>query len=172
MLLIVWCSINGYVVFLGNYFLRYADHGTPFDTSLDETAAEEDILVAVGDEASGYFSEESEDESEELKQDFVDEYADGGTRRSSYQEKKEKHSSKAPILTNTALSVLRQIGKYLQMSRLLRPIAFDIIMCMTQLFDFYVYGVHRFFAADLVSIQAICWLGWYKDSFIENWFRK
>ncbi|KAF2896789.1 hypothetical protein ILUMI_09384 [Ignelater luminosus] len=133
----------------GNYFLRYADHGTPFDTSLDETAVEEDILVAVGDEASGYFSEESEDESEELKQDFVDEYADGGTRRSSYQEKKEKHSSKAPILTNTALSVLRQIGKYLQMSRLLRPIAFDIIMCMTQLFDFYVYAVHRFFAADL-----------------------
>lgn len=35
------------------------------------------------------------------------------------------------------------------MSRLLRPIAFDVIMCMTQLFDFYLYTIHLFFASDL-----------------------
>lgn len=130
---------------------------------------EEDILATVGDEASGYFSEESDDESEELKQDFVDEYANNYSQRccshlsqshknikfqhfrSTDHEKKDKHNSKGPVLTNTALTVLRQIGKYLQMSRLLRAIAFDIIMCMTQLFDFYFYVVHSFFAGDLVS---------------------
>lgn len=72
----------------------------------------------------------------------------------SHTQKKEKHNCKAPILTNTSLSVLRQMGKYLQMSRLLRPIAFDIIQCMTQLFDFYIYVVHLFFAADLTISSA------------------
>ncbi|KAF5276706.1 hypothetical protein FQR65_LT16233 [Abscondita terminalis] len=132
----------------GNYFLRYSEHGTPFDRSLDDTIVDEDILVTLGEEGYGYFSDESDDESEELKQDFVDENADGVVERVNTKIK-EKHNYKAPILTNTSLSVLRQMGKYLQMSRLLRPIAFDIIQCMTQLFDFYIYVVHLFFASDL-----------------------
>lgn len=65
---------------IGNYFTRYAEHGTPFDTKLDETIIEEDILVNMCDEASGYFSEES-DESDELKKDFVDEYVDENNER-------------------------------------------------------------------------------------------
>ncbi|XP_025830981.1 syndetin isoform X2 [Agrilus planipennis] len=135
---------------VGNFFLRYAQHGTPFDLSLDETITEEDILASVGDEASGYFSEESEEEeSEELRKDFVEDFVDETAPKIPQKDKREKHSVKAPILTNTTLTVLRQMGKYLQMSRLLRPIAFDIIMCMTQLFDFYLYTVHSFFASDL-----------------------
>ncbi|KAB0791414.1 hypothetical protein PPYR_03214 [Photinus pyralis] len=135
---------------VGNYFLRYSEHGTPFDRSLDESVVQEDIL-ATGDEGGGYFSDETDDESEELKQDFVDDY--DNIQRSS-PEKKEKRPSKSPILTNTSLSLLRQIGKYLQMSQLLRPIAFDVIMCMTQLFDFYLYTVHLFFASDLTVASA------------------
>lgn len=61
---------------VGNYFIRYADHGTPFDSKLDETVFEEDILATMCDEASGYFSEDSEEESEELHKDYIDEYAD------------------------------------------------------------------------------------------------
>lgn len=57
---------------------------------------------------------------------------------------------KSPILTNTTLTVLRHCGKYLQMSHLLRPIAFEVIVCMSQLFDYYLYAVHAFFTADLV----------------------
>lgn len=51
--------------------MRYLEHGTPFDNQLDESVIEEDILASVGDEASGYFSEESEEENEELRRDFV-----------------------------------------------------------------------------------------------------
>lgn len=65
-------------------------------------------------------------------------------------EKRDKHNAKIPILTNTTLTVLRQMGKYLQMSRLLKPIAYNIIMCMNQLFDYYLYAVHSFFTSDLV----------------------
>lgn len=43
------------------------------------------------------------------------------------------------------------MGKYLQMSRLLRPISYKIIMCMNELFYYYLYAVHTFFASDLVS---------------------
>lgn len=60
---------------IGNYFIRYAEHGTPFDNGLDDTVVEEDIL-ALENDASGYFSEDSEEESEELRKDYVDEYAD------------------------------------------------------------------------------------------------
>lgn len=59
---------------VGNYFIRYAERGTPFDSRLDETMVEEDILM-TGDEDYG-FSDESEEESEELRRDYVDEYAD------------------------------------------------------------------------------------------------
>lgn len=37
------------------------------------------------------------------------------------------------------------------MSRLLKPIAYNIIMCMNQLFDYYLYAVHAFFTYDLVT---------------------
>ncbi|KAJ8933780.1 hypothetical protein NQ314_013816 [Rhamnusium bicolor] len=136
---------------IGNYFIRYADHGTPFDNGLDSTVIEEDILVSEND-ASGYFSDDSDEESEELRRDYVDEYADDINNSNQHyvsKDKKEKHHHKAPILTNTTLSVLRQIGKYVQMSRLLKPIAYQIISCMNQLFDYYLYSVHLFFARDL-----------------------
>ncbi|VEN33781.1 unnamed protein product [Callosobruchus maculatus] len=132
---------------VGNYFIRYADHGTPFDARLDDTIIEEDILATEND-GSGYYSEESEEESEELKKDFVEEFGDENQARP-VKDKKDRQHHKAPILTNTTLSVLRQIGKYIQMSRLLKPIAFQIISCMNQLFDYYLYAVHLFFASDL-----------------------
>lgn len=127
----------------GNYFIRHSDHGTPFDSGLDETVIDEDILADEND-ASGYFSEESEDESEEIKKDSEDENSKNVPK-----EKKDKNAHRAPILTNTTLSVLRQMGKYLQMSRLLRPISYKIIMCMNELFYYYLYAVHTFFASDL-----------------------
>lgn len=139
-------SQDGSSTITGSYFIRYAERGTPFDSRLDETIIDEDILV-TGDEASGYFSEDSDEESEELRRDYVDEYADDNAHR----HKKEKHNTKAPILTNTTLTVLRQMGKYLQMSRLMRPIAYNIITRMNELFDFYLYAVHSFFTSDLVS---------------------
>lgn len=131
----------------GNYFIRYAEHGTPFEAGLDDTIIEEDIL-AVDNEGSGYFSDDSDEESEELRKDFVDE---DNIKQFSVPKNEEKHPHhhKTPVLTNTTLSVLRQMGKYIQMSRLLKPIAYQIITCMNQLFDFYLYSVHLFFTADL-----------------------
>ena len=32
-------------------------------------------------------------------------------------------------------------GKYMQMMTVLKPIAFDVILCMSQLFDYYFYTV-------------------------------
>ncbi|GFG36817.1 hypothetical protein Cfor_08649 [Coptotermes formosanus] len=137
------------------YFTRYCDSGSPFDVGLDEVQ-EEDILVNCGvrDEPSGYFSDESdEDIPEELKKDFVDENV-GDTVSTKHSKPSSKKMSrrefmKAPILTNTTLTVLRQCGTYVQMSRLLRPIACEVIECMSQLFDYYLFAVHTFFTADL-----------------------
>lgn len=56
-----------------------------------------------------------------------------------------------PLLTNTTLTVLRHCGKYLQMSRLLRTVAMDVIISLSQLFQYYLFTVHALFTADLVS---------------------
>ncbi len=39
----------------------------------------------------------------------------------------------------------------MQMVAVLKPIAFDVVICMSQLFDYYLYAVYTFFATDLVS---------------------
>lgn len=38
-------------------------------------------------------------------------------------------------------SYLFPSGKYMQMMTVLKPIAFDVILCMSQLFDYYFYTV-------------------------------
>ena len=32
-------------------------------------------------------------------------------------------------------------GKYMQMMNVLKPIAFDVVICMSQLFDYYLFSV-------------------------------
>uniref|UniRef100_A0A8B9T3K0 VPS50 subunit of EARP/GARPII complex n=1 Tax=Anas platyrhynchos TaxID=8839 RepID=A0A8B9T3K0_ANAPL len=54
----------------------------------------------------------------------------------------------APILTNTTLNVVRLVGKYMQMMNILKPIAFDVIHFMSQLFDYYLYAVYTFFGRN------------------------
>lgn len=55
--------------------------------------------------------------------------------------------SQAAIVTNTTLTILRLFGKYIQMMRLLQPIAFDVMVCLSHLFDYYLYSVFTFFGA-------------------------
>jgi len=35
---------------------------------------------------------------------------------------------------------------------MLKPIAFDVIICMTQLFDYYLYTIYSLFACDMGEI--------------------
>lgn len=41
------------------------------------------------------------------------------------------------------------VGKYMQMMNVLKPIAFDVVICMSQLFDYYLFAV---------SISLICYV--------------
>lgn len=49
------------------YFLRFSEKSSPFDGGLDAAMFEEDILSGIVDEASCYFSEESDDELKSLQ---------------------------------------------------------------------------------------------------------
>lgn len=45
-------------------------------------------------------------------------------------------------------------GKYMQMMNILKPIAFDVIHCVSQLFDYYLYAVYTFFGRnDMVQYR-------------------
>lgn len=121
------------------YFLRFSEKSSPFDGGFDEAMLEEDILAGIADESSCYFSEESE---EEQTQD---------TNTNDTIVNNSILSSKMNItVNNSSLNVLRCIGRYLQMCKLLHSISPQIVKSMTELIDFYIFVVHEFFAKDMV----------------------
>ncbi|KAE8596232.1 hypothetical protein XENTR_v10016019 [Xenopus tropicalis] len=144
-------------------FEQYTNGGNPFEIQAavkdDDT---EDVLAANGYESdelekSAYQEYDSDsDVPEELKRDYIDEQTGDVPTKSVSREtlrsrKRSDYSlnkANAPILTNTTLNVIRLVGKYMQMMTILKPIAFDVIHCMSQLFDYYLYAVYTFFGRN------------------------
>lgn len=59
-----------------------------------------------------------------------------------------------PLLTNTTLTVMRHCGKYLKICNILKSISEDVVTCLCQLFEYYLYSVHLLFTSDtLVGIK-------------------
>eukprot|EP00794_Sanderia_malayensis_P003270 gene3270-3751_t len=97
----------------------------------------------------------SAEKDDELKMDYVDENTGEETdMRSRERSKRERIISlNTPIISNTTLNVLRSFGKYMQMMSVLKPIAFDVVICMSQLFDYYLYAVYTFFCSTSNEIS-------------------
>ncbi|CAL4139788.1 unnamed protein product, partial [Meganyctiphanes norvegica] len=77
--------------------------------------------------------------------EYIDEKNGGHLNRKV--DPKKSGNAAGPIVTNTTLTILRLIGKYIQMMRLLQPIAFDVMVCLSHLFDYYLFTVFNFFGA-------------------------
>ncbi|CAL8294189.1 unnamed protein product [Merluccius merluccius] len=144
-------------------FQQFLLEGNPFEMHIENKEEEtEDVLAS-----NGYESDELEksvfqdydsdsDVPDELKQDYVDEQTGDAPLKSASRETMRSHKKSdyslnkcnAPILTNTTLNVIRLLGKYMQMMNILKPIAFDVIHCVSQLFDYYLYAVYTFFGRN------------------------
>uniref|UniRef100_A0A5F5Q103 VPS50 subunit of EARP/GARPII complex n=1 Tax=Equus caballus TaxID=9796 RepID=A0A5F5Q103_HORSE len=144
-------------------FEQYCSGGNPFEIQANHKDEEtEDVLASNGyesdeQEKSAYQEYDSDsDVPEELKRDYVDEQTGDAPVKSVSREtlksrKKSDYSLNkvnAPILTNTTLNVIRLVGKYMQMMNILKPIAFDVIHFMSQLFDYYLYAIYTFFGRN------------------------
>nr|XP_036875715.1 syndetin [Manis javanica] len=144
-------------------FEQYCSGGNPFEIPANHKDEEtEDVLASNGyesdeQEKSAYQEYDSDsDVPEELKRDYVDEQTGDAPVKSVSREtlksrKKSDYSLNkvnAPILTNTTLNVIRLVGKYMQMMNILKPIAFDVIHFMSQLFDYYLYAIYTFFGRN------------------------
>ncbi|KAM8766116.1 syndetin isoform 2-T2 [Acanthopagrus schlegelii] len=144
-------------------FQQFLQEGNPFEMPAEHREEEtEDVLASNGYESdelekSVYQDYDSDsDVPEELKQDFVDEQTGDvplkSVSRETIRSKKKSdynlNKTNAPILTNTTLNVIRLVGKYMQMMNILKPIAFDVIHCVSQLFDYYLYAVYTFFGRN------------------------
>jgi syndetin len=113
------------------YFVRFAEKSSPFENLYDQRMIEEDILSGIADETSCYYSEDSSDNDNDIK--VID----------------DKNISSTLTINNTSLNLLRIIGRYLQMCRLLYAISTHIIYSMTELIDFYFISIYELFAKDL-----------------------
>uniref|UniRef100_A0A8D0GFC8 VPS50 subunit of EARP/GARPII complex n=1 Tax=Sphenodon punctatus TaxID=8508 RepID=A0A8D0GFC8_SPHPU len=144
-------------------FEQYCNGGNPFEIQANNKDDEtEDVLASNGyesdeQEKSAYQEYDSDsDVPEELKRDYVDEQTGDApvksvsreTLRSRKRSDYSLNKGNAPILTNTTLNVIRLVGKYMQMMNILKPISFDVIHFMSQLFDYYLYAVYTFFGRN------------------------
>ncbi|XP_064613648.1 LOW QUALITY PROTEIN: syndetin-like [Liolophura sinensis] len=143
------------------YFQKFKGDGNPFDIQKDEEE-HEDVLATNGMDDSGFgYKDDSDSDSDvpdELKQEFIDELAGETTPAKRSLKKLSRSRSNfrpAPIITNTTLNVVRVFGKYMQMMTYLKPIAFDVILCMSQLFDYYLYTVYTYFGTDLPELNSL-----------------
>ena len=50
-------------------------------------------------------------------------------------------------MTNTAVTVLRFCGQYVQMADALHPIASEVIQGLSSLYDLYIFSVYQFYSA-------------------------
>ncbi|KAL5278409.1 CCDC132 family protein [Megaselia abdita] len=117
------------------YFMRFSEKSSPFDGGLDAAMLEEDILSGIVDEGSCYFSEESDDENKSFLNISEDDCST-------------ELSSNEIMANNTSVNVLRCIGRYMEMCKLLHSISPKIINSMLELIDFYGYTVHEIFCKD------------------------
>lgn len=115
------------------YFARFSEKSSPFENLFDQKMIEEDILSGIADEASCYYSEDSSD-NENNNQNSAD---------------NDDKSSSVLTVNNTSLNILRVVGRYLKMCRLLYAISAHIVFSMTELIDFYIYAIYEIFAKDL-----------------------
>ncbi|CAF0822150.1 unnamed protein product [Adineta steineri] len=102
----------------------YTEHEHPFD--LDQTRTTF---------FSSWLQYKSDSENEQKRSSMY------GNRSHYHDDKNE-----STIVTNTTLNVIRLFGRYMKMIEMLKPIAFDVIICMTQFFDYYLYTVYPLFA--------------------------
>lgn len=128
------------------YFYSFAEKSSPFDGGFDDTMLEEDILAGIADESSCYFSEDSDEETTTTTTKL--------TTAATPTQATAAAAAVAPavIVNNASLNVLRCIGRYLQMCRLLHSISPNIVASMTELIDFYTFVVHDVFGSDLVRV--------------------
>ncbi|XP_014679022.1 PREDICTED: syndetin-like, partial [Priapulus caudatus] len=116
-------------------------------------------------------STSDDDVPEELKQDYIEEGVTGEShayrplpmrcmpRRPSWKATKappicHKHNSDGASLVWVIVSYRpHNFCKYIQMMDCLRTIAFDVTICMSQLFDFYLYAVYSFFASEMMEVN-------------------
>jgi hypothetical protein len=118
------------------YFVRFSEKSSPFENLFDQKMIEEDILSGIADETSCYYSEDSSGDDNEPITD--------------------ENSSSTLTINNTSLNILRIIGRYLQMCRLLYAISAHIIYSMTELIDFFIFATYEIFAKDsLVPGEAL-----------------
>jgi len=140
-------------------FQQFAMSGTPFD-SLCQESLEEDILIEGGEYDHRNESDSEDDLSEEQKQELVEENRDmGRTGLTQLVRAPVVSNPSTPLsgltVSNTAVMLLRLIGRYSHMMKVLQPIAEEVWKGICQLFEFYLYTVNMFFSRDLPESEQI-----------------
>uniref|UniRef100_A0A6A7G7D6 Syndetin-like n=3 Tax=Hirondellea gigas TaxID=1518452 RepID=A0A6A7G7D6_9CRUS len=132
--------------------------GSPFDVCSEDSIIEEDILASNsgGQYDHEHSDEDSDDEDydDNLRREFVEDNEDSndvgqhltndvGVRTDAA--RRAQTMARVAVVSNTSLAILRLVGKYLRMMKLLQPIAYDVFVCLTQLVHYYLYTIcHTF----------------------------
>lgn len=91
------------------------------------------------------YDQESDDEDEELKQDYV---VEEGVDEQHHviQTKDEPEIGTGASVTIVCVNLVKYIGNYLQMMEILQPIAYEVFQGVSELYQYYLYIVFYFFS--------------------------
>eukprot|EP01104_Vermistella_antarctica_P008256 TRINITY_DN2060_c1_g1_i1.p1 TRINITY_DN2060_c1_g1~~TRINITY_DN2060_c1_g1_i1.p1 ORF type:complete len:988 (-),score=289.61 TRINITY_DN2060_c1_g1_i1:155-3118(-) len=92
-----------------------------------------------------------DDDDVALRQEYIDE---GEPDPKDANSQAVQVTDDGPVLTSTSINVLRYIGKYLHMMVILQPIAFEVFLGITQIFEYYMFTVYRFFGTSMNTLGA------------------
>lgn len=114
----------------GPTFAAVMAKGNPFRAEEKKAALVE--RKGVGEE------EEEEEEREELLAEFIDEEGSSASEGNGT-------GGDVPVLTGSAVSVLRYMERYVRLMRLLQPVAAEVLKGLLHLFDLYLLSIFRLF---------------------------
>ncbi|EDV26774.1 uncharacterized protein TRIADDRAFT_54017 [Trichoplax adhaerens] len=149
------CEVNG-------IFEKYNVLESPFDCIIEDNSPDDVVSTdkpsndepEVDEEGKTIYNDNDEDDiPDELKQDFIDEQT-GETPSRNYKAGETndvKFSQNSSVVANTTLTTIRFFGRYMHIMHALSPIAFDVLISMTQLFDYYLFTVFSFFSNETIS---------------------
>jgi syndetin len=145
-------------------FAEFERTGNPFSAAAQAVRDDDEMRRQQGDAGGGGGGASSSSTAsidgidEALLQESIDEGDDGvgdqgdaddtdaaAAKKPAKRDDDDDESGEGPMLTSTAITILKNLGKYLHMMQLLQPISVQVFHGFAQIFEYYMFAIYSFF---------------------------
>lgn len=133
-----------------SFFANYEIEGNPFE--LKDHNSENLDFISVDEDKMESLDNEEEIIPDELLVDFVDEPGLSEERINEIQDSKK---SDTQLLSSSTIEVLKLVGNYMKLMKLLEPVSHIIFEGLTQILKYYLHSLHTIFSPPLHELKYV-----------------